>query len=495
MAPVVAALHAGYSPAMIGRVVLPCVAALLAVTGLQAARAESPASGLFELLASGEATAAAALQEAAAGLTVADVRARVTAGGSLTVEDSGGIAALMLAAAFNADPEVVQALVDAGADVAVRDVNGWSALMLAAAFNPNPATVQVLLHAGAPVRASGTTALTPFLYVPRHHDVLDRVQELQRRGRLPVASTHGGETALMLAAAYAANPAVVRALIAAGADVRRADGAGSTPLLYAGWFNPSAAVHRALLEAGAAVDAADHRGRTALLAAASRNPNPEVVRLLLDSGAELTARDDEGRTALMAAAHNRDAGAASLLLAAGADPHVRNARGRTPLMQAAENNPNPEVLHVLLSAGADVAERDGDFSMTPLMFAAWANESAAVVRALLNADADVHARDRDGWTALMHAAVFNIHQDSPAIVGALIAAGSELDAVDDVEGYTALMWTANHGEIPAVIHTLLDAGADPTVRGNNGATAATLMASNEPLRRTSAYRRLTDPSP
>ena len=159
-------------------------------------------------------------------------------------------------------------------------------------------------------------------------------------------------------------------------------------------------------------------------------------------------------------------------------------------MEAAENNRNPGMVRVLLSAGADLAARDGDFSMTPLMFAAWANESAAVIRALLAAGADVHARDRDGWTALMHAAVYNIHQDSPAVVGALLAAGSELDAVDDVEGYTALMWAANHGEVPAVVHALLDAGADPSVRGTNGETAATLMATNEPLRRTSAYLRL-----
>ena len=222
-------------------VVLPCVAALLVVTGVHIAQAESPASLLFEMLASEAATAPAALREAAAGLSVADIRALEAAGGVVTVRGSGGVTALMLAAAFNAEPEVVQTLVDAGADVAARDANGWSALMFAAAFNPNPAMVQVLLDAGAPERASGTTAVAPFLYVPGHHGVLDRVLESQRRGTLPVASTHGGETALLLAAAYTAHPDVPRALVAAGANVRRADADGNTPLLCAAWFNPSLA--------------------------------------------------------------------------------------------------------------------------------------------------------------------------------------------------------------------------------------------------------------
>ena len=303
-------------------VVLPCVVALLANTGVYVAWAESPTNRLFKLLAS-EGANLAMLEETASGLTAADVRAAEATGSLVQVRGSGGVSALMLTAAFNADPEVVQVLVAAGADVTARDADGWSALMYAAA-------------------------------------------------------------------------------------------------------------------------------------------------------------------------HNRNAGVTRLLLAAGADPHTRNARRRTPLMEAAENNRNPEVIRVLLSAGADLAERDGDFAMTPLMFAAWANESAAVVRELLAAGADVHARDRDGWTALMHAAVYNIHQDSPAVVGALLAAGSNVDTVDDVEGYTALMWAANHGEVPAVVHALLDAGADPSVRGANGETAATLMATNEPLRRSSAFRRLTE---
>ena len=468
------------------------MAALFVATGLQAEQAVPPTSLLSALLGSEMAADPAALRDASVSLSAAELRALPDKSGFAALRGSGGITALMLASSYNDDPEVAQALVDAGADLAARDTNGWSALMLAAAFNPNPSVMKVLLDSGSSLQTGNVSGVIPHLYLPGDHNPLDRAAALQRRGTLPVASTHGGETALMIAAAYAAHPDVVRILIAAGADVRRADGAGSTPLLLAAWFNPSVEVHRALLAAGAAVDATDNRGRTALLAAASGNPNPDVVRLLLDAGARPDARDGQSRTALIAAAsHNRDARAVRLLLAAGADPHARNDRGRTPLMEAAENNPNPEVIGALVDAGADIAAHDDSFSMTALMFAAWGSTNAAVVRALLNAGADVHARDRDGWTALMHAAVFNIHQDSPAVVGALIAADAEVDAVDDVEGYTALMWAANHGEIPAVVHALLDAGADPAVRGKNGETAATLMASNEPLRRTSAYRRLT----
>ena len=278
------------------RVFLPCAAAVLAVFGLQAARAESPAVRLSELLGAETVTAPVGLIEAAAAITATDVRGLAAAEVETLVGRADGITALMPVAAFNTDPAVAQALIDAGADVAAREANGWSALMYAAAFNPDPEVVQVLLDGGAALRTGGATAIAPYLRVPGSHAVLDRVAELQRRGTLPMASTHGGETALLLAAAYNGNAAVVRTVAAAGADVRRADGDGSTALLYAAWFNPSVAVHRTLLRAGADINARDNRARTALIAAAAGNPNPEVVQTLLDAGAEVSARDEQGWT-------------------------------------------------------------------------------------------------------------------------------------------------------------------------------------------------------
>ena len=291
------------------------VAALFVATGLHAERAVPPASLLSAMLGSEMAADPAALRDAGVRLSAAEIRALPDASGLAALRGSGGITALMLASAYNDDPEVARALVDAGADLAAQDTNGWSALMLAAAFNPNPSVMEVLLDSGSSVQAGNVSGVIPHLFLPGDHNPLDRAAALQRRGTLPVASTHGGETALMVAAAYAAHSNVVRILIAAGADVRRADSTGSTPLLLAAWFNPSVAVHRALLDAGAAVDATDNRGRTALLAAASGNPNPGVMRLLLDAGARPDARDGHSRTALIAAAsHNRDARAVRMLL-------------------------------------------------------------------------------------------------------------------------------------------------------------------------------------
>ena len=61
---------------------------------------------------------------------------------------------------------------------------------------------------------------------------------------------------------------------------------------------------------------------------------------------------------------------------------------RTPLMWAATNNPSPEVVTVLVGAGADVNARAKD-GRTPLIWAAGMNRNPKVLTALLSCGADV----------------------------------------------------------------------------------------------------------
>ena len=72
----------------------------------------------------------------------------------------------------------------------------------------------------------------------------------------------------------------------------------------------------------------------------------------------VNAVDDVGRTVLMhAAAHNPDPQVIALLVRAGAKVNTRGPRQWTALMMAAYGNTNPAVVDALLAAGANAALR------------------------------------------------------------------------------------------------------------------------------------------
>ena len=90
------------------------------------------------------------------------VQAALLKGANPNAKNNGGKTALMMAAAFNKNPEVLSLLLKAGADVNAKAENGGTALMWASAHNNNPDAVSVLLKAGADVNAKsndGKTAL------------------------------------------------------------------------------------------------------------------------------------------------------------------------------------------------------------------------------------------------------------------------------------------------------------------------------------------------
>jgi uncharacterized protein len=172
-----------------------------------------------------------------------------------------------------------------------------------------------------------------------------------------------------------------------------------------------------------------------------------IARALIDAGAPVDGRPGERETPLITAASYGDAEVAHVLVEAGADleataaPDAGGVPGGTALLHAAVFGMTG-VLDVLVSAGARVHSIE---------------EAAAAgdVSGWLAADTPLQARIR----ALVMAAD---HQRLP-VIDALIAAGTPVDAVDEVWGRQALRLAAQNGR-PASVRRLLAHGADPDLR-------------------------------
>lgn len=138
-----------------------------------------------------------------------------------------------------------------------------------------------------------------------------------------------------------------------------------------------------------------------------------------------------------------------------ADQSLRDAslEGRLELMQKA----------VEQGARIDVADADG---RTALMFAAF-NGHTEAARWLLDRKASVAARENLGRTPLMFASTGPFAET----VSLLLEKGSEPNAVDEYENWTALMFAAGEGQLE-VVTILLEHGADPAAIDKDGDNAA-----------------------
>jgi ankyrin repeat protein len=174
---------------------------------------------------------------------------------------------------------------------------------------------------------------------------------------------------------------------------------------------------------------------------------------------------------LLRAARAGDAGAATRALRLGAQVNgarlvVEGNRQSETALHLASNFGHLETVQVLLVAGADLAI-PGDDGHTALMDASFEGH-LNVVRALVAAGAQITETCVYGETPLHEAA----QGGQDAVLDYLIGMGHEVDPRDTRDlGATPLMLAARGGHL-STIRKLIEAGADPGIRTDDGKTAA-----------------------
>ena len=266
--------------------------------------------------------------------------------------------------------------------------------------------------------------------------------------------------------------ASLKALIKS-ADINAGDRRGATPLMYAAAFG-SIEELKLLLDTGADPNVKNSFGATALNCAAG---DPMKSRMLIERGADVNVQSKQGRTPLMEAA-NRDgnAGLVRLVLAKGGDVRAKSAQGDTALLLASQMG-DVETMRLLIEKGADVNAAPASLGRTPLADAISSNHEEAVAL-LLASGANVNAtimadtRVRNGrlalkdLTTLMLAAPYG----SPAMIETLLKAGANVNA-KDARGMNALMLAVtSETQDVKVVERLLKAGADVNSSSSEGET-------------------------
>jgi uncharacterized protein len=328
--------------------------------------------------------------------------------------------------------------------------NGRDLRVLESVKERDQKTFETLLRSKADINAAdpgGSTALAWAVHLGQR----DMALALLNAGAEVATADSYGETPLLLACSNG-DGVIVQRLLAAGA---KADGTrwnGETAIMLAAGSGSLDAV-KALAARGADVNAAEpKRGQTPLMWAAAEG-HSEVIRGLVELGARVDATSKSGFTPLVFAVIKGDAASVKILMEKGADPNYTLPSGSRPLMVALSNSRSAAAM-ALLEGGALVTARDEKTGNTPLHLAAQQG-NLELVKALLARKADPNARTNR--TAPIPA---KINGDGPRPTP-----GEQ----------TPLMYAARRDH-EAVMRVLVSAGADPTLKAQDGTHLLMLAA-------------------
>ncbi|KAJ5719638.1 hypothetical protein N7493_007216 [Penicillium malachiteum] len=417
-------------------------------------------------------------------------------------------------AASHGHADVVQVLIDHGANTDHEGKEGLKPLHLAAKSN-HVEVVKVLLAAGVDpltpktkeskpsgsqrqYRQPSTIGETPLMYaclaghletVAEFVPLLKNVEDLQKaiywaaekarsnivdlilqKPGIDVNTKFQGETALFLACRRK-DIKTIELLVRAGADpnvlcekVKPQYGVSRGPLPSIGPLSSNRGHEKKS-------DSAPEKGCTALHALCRKpetgvheiKPPAECVKLLLEAGVDVNAKASDGLTAL----HYAIEWSVELLkplLEAGADPTAEDNEGDTPLHSTKEIK--DEALSILISSGkVDINKPRKKDGKTPLLCRiADRTFNAERVIKFLKYKPDIHATDFKGNGILHLLGPTRLNQYD--LIDTLLSAGAD-PSLKNEEGNTPLH-VMSHKEEDNIIKRLVSAGADLEAQNRKG---------------------------
>ncbi|SPO06411.1 uncharacterized protein DNG_09100 [Cephalotrichum gorgonifer] len=323
-----------------------------------------------------------------------------------------------------------------------------------------------------PRDAEGRTPLLRLLELPSESIVLKFLEYMPDCNVIDNA----GDGALHTLLRKSTSPAIVKALLEAGADPNLKNSKGLTPILTIRQHSDHIKeVVDILVQAGANIDAVDEHGRTVLALRLSSNKGPSSSRFgdeenkkphqdiihLIDRGASTACRDLDGRTllhetigCLMSSSRpgtEPDLSTLAFLVDQRLDVQAVDNRGNGLLHELALLSDNHHMLNGL----------DSSLGLVPI----WKN--------LIAYGLDLEQGNHAGRTPLhILSAASNVGQVAPGYIMPIDFVISQTRDVDktDKDGNTALHLAVTSGEIETYTKKLLEAGADPAAATHEGLT-------------------------
>ena len=183
--------------------------------------------------------------------------------------------------------------------------------------------------------------------------------------------------------------------------------------------------------------------------------NIEIMKILLDNGADLELQTGKGSSPLAVSVWR----------------FILNGK-RVAKGLPVEREATLDAMLFLLERGANINAVSGNavngVGSTLLHTAAWHGE-IELMRALLDKGADIESEDNNALTPLVYAICSTPSSDEA--VNLLLERGAKVNICDIADGRTPLHYAALGGETK-IMRVLLDAGADGTVRDDNGKMAS-----------------------